>query len=56
MFTYYNFFFFFVGSKGGAAPLTVEQSVVSMVRVIDTATEKQLSGQFIEYDGTTLPW
>jgi len=36
-------------------PTTLEESVCGMIRVIDNATEEQ-SGQFLTYEGKTLPW
>ncbi|TVY62515.1 Norsolorinic acid ketoreductase nor1 [Fusarium oxysporum f. sp. cubense] len=35
--------------------ITVETSVMSMVKAIDKVT-KELSGTFLNYDGTPLPW
>lgn len=37
------------------APLTPEQSVAGMRRLVDSYTP-QMNGQFLRYDGTPLPW
>lgn len=37
------------------APLTAEQSVAGMRRVVD-AFDASMSGRFFRYDGTELPW
>ena len=45
-----------MGSKGGRKPpLTPQQSVEGIKRIIDGVTLKQ-SGTFIDYNGKTLPW
>lgn len=40
---------------GGNAPLTVEESVEGLVRVIDGAGMRE-SGRFFNFDGEELPW
>jgi NAD(P)-dependent dehydrogenase (short-subunit alcohol dehydrogenase family) len=40
---------------GQAAPLTIEQSVPAMVKVIDGLKAAQ-NGHFINYDGAEIPW
>lgn len=40
---------------GSAAPLTIDQSVPAMVKVIDGLTPKD-NGRFINYDGTEIGW
>ena len=40
---------------GPAAPLTIEQSVPAMVKVIDGLKPSD-NGRFMNYDGTELPW
>ena len=40
---------------GSAATLTIEQSVPSMVKVIDGLKPAD-NGRFLNYDGTELPW
>ena len=40
---------------GPSAPLTPEQSVASLLAVIDSLTPAR-TGQFLSYDGTELPW
>ena len=40
---------------GSAAPLTIDQSVPAMVKVIDGLTPEQ-NGHFINYDGSEIAW
>ncbi len=40
---------------GAQAPLSVEESVQGMLRVLERATPAQ-SGAFLDYSGATLPW
>ena len=40
---------------GSAAPLTVDQSVPAMVKVIEGLKPSD-NGRFINYDGTEIPW
>ena len=40
---------------GEAAPLTIEQSVPAMVKVIDGLKSAD-SGRFISYDGSAIVW
>ena len=40
---------------GPTAPLTIEQSVPSMVKVIDGLKPSD-NGRFLQYDGSQLPW
>jgi NAD(P)-dependent dehydrogenase (short-subunit alcohol dehydrogenase family) len=40
---------------GPAAPLTIDQSVPAMVKVIDGLKPSD-NGRFINYDGTEFPW
>jgi NAD(P)-dependent dehydrogenase (short-subunit alcohol dehydrogenase family) len=40
---------------GASAPLTIEQSVPAMVKVIDGLKSKD-NGRFINYDGTEISW
>ena len=40
---------------GGQAPLTIDQSVPAMVKVIEGLTPAH-SGHFINYDGSEIPW
>jgi hypothetical protein len=40
---------------GSQAPLTTEQSVAGMRRVIDGLGPDQ-SGSFFNYDGAVIPW
>lgn len=40
---------------GAKAPLTVAESVTSMLGVMDRLTGAD-SGRFLNYDGTTIPW
>jgi hypothetical protein len=40
---------------GSGAPLTTEQSVAGMRRVIEGLTPDR-SGGFYNYDGTVIPW
>jgi NAD(P)-dependent dehydrogenase (short-subunit alcohol dehydrogenase family) len=40
---------------GGAAPLTIDQSVPAMVKVID-GLKPSHNGHFINYDGSEFPW
>lgn len=45
-----------MGSAGGrTAPLTVEDSVAGMLRVLAAASPRD-SGKFLQYDGQELPW
>ena len=37
-------------------PVTVEESVEGMLRVIDQATRATTSGQFVTYEGEVVPW
>jgi len=45
---------------GDAAPLTVEDSVTHMRATLDASSGAKhrttVHGQFLNYDGTTLPW
>ena len=40
---------------GSGAPLTIDQSVPAMVKVIDGLTARH-NGRFINYDGNEIPW
>jgi NAD(P)-dependent dehydrogenase (short-subunit alcohol dehydrogenase family) len=40
---------------GSSAPLTIDQSVPAMIKVIDGLTARH-NGRFINYDGTEIPW
>jgi len=40
---------------GGAAPLTIADSVPAMVKVID-GLKRSDNGRFINYDGSDIPW
>ena len=40
---------------GGSAPLTTDQSVPAMIKVIDGLSPKD-NGRFINYDGSEIPW
>lgn len=40
----------------GKPPLTVEQSVESVLRVVDAASRENTSGKFVSYDGQMLAW
>lgn len=40
---------------GGAAPLSPEDSVASLTRIIDGLTLAD-SGRFLDYDGSEIPW
>lgn len=40
---------------GSAAPLTIEQSVPAMIKVIDGLKPKD-NGRFLNYDGSEFPW
>jgi len=40
---------------GGAAPLTIADSVPAMVKVID-GLKRSDNGRFINYDGSEIPW
>jgi NAD(P)-dependent dehydrogenase (short-subunit alcohol dehydrogenase family) len=40
---------------GATATLTIEQSVPSMVKVIDGLKPSD-NGRFLQYDGSELPW
>jgi NAD(P)-dependent dehydrogenase (short-subunit alcohol dehydrogenase family) len=40
---------------GGMAPLTIDQSVLAMVKTIATFTLAH-NGRYIQYDGAELPW
>ena len=45
-----------MGSAGGrAAPLTVEESVGAMIKVVAGLAPEQ-NGQFFDFDGKQLPW
>jgi NAD(P)-dependent dehydrogenase (short-subunit alcohol dehydrogenase family) len=45
-----------MGSAGGrVAPLTVEQSIDGMIKVLEGATSED-NGKFLQYDGAELPW
>ncbi len=41
--------------SGATATLTIEQSVPSMVKVIDGLKPSD-NGRYLQYDGTELPW
>ena len=46
-----------MGSAGGrSAPLTVDQSVRGMADVMAKTTAEEHNGQFLQFDGATLPW
>jgi len=40
---------------GSSAPLTIDQSVPAMIKVIDGLSPKD-NGRFINYDGSEIPW
>ena len=40
---------------GSSAPLTIDQSVPAMVKVIEGLTARH-NGRFINYDGSEIPW
>lgn len=40
---------------GSSAPLTIDQSVPAMIKVIDSLTARD-NGRFINYDRTEIPW
>ncbi|KAI9741504.1 MAG: hypothetical protein M1818_004310 [Claussenomyces sp. TS43310] len=37
-------------------PMTVQQSTVAILDLIDQAAKDSTSGKFLSYDGTTVPW
>jgi hypothetical protein len=40
---------------GPSAPLTVEQSVTAMLKILDGLKPGD-TGRFFNHDGTTIPW
>ncbi|GAW16748.1 hypothetical protein ANO14919_061850 [Xylariales sp. No.14919] len=38
------------------ATYTIEESVVSMMKILDGATREEVSGKFLRLNGTELPW
>lgn len=37
-------------------PLTPQQSAIPLIKIIDEATREKDGGEFINVDGTKLPW
>ena len=44
------------GMKREIVPLTPEESVTAIMKIVDEADWKKTGGKFLSYDGSTLPW
>lgn len=44
------------GMTADDVPVTAEESASGLLKVLDDATKKNMSGEFVGYDGVVVPW